>query len=130
MLNAFSVASLSSLTLNIFDLTTEDIVVSHENLAFKFESLISTHVDGYVSEADGAVGDEAGVEGVEVRVALHIGDEGSHANEPDDEDGSDDGGVEALVRPKLLGGAHSIQLDCFLIYHARIQYFTLIIGGI
>ena len=33
-----------------------------------------THVDGYVSEADGAVGDEAGVDRVEVGVPLRVGD--------------------------------------------------------
>ena len=33
-----------------------------------------THVDGDVSEADGAVGDEAGVDRVEVGVPLRVGD--------------------------------------------------------
>ena len=62
----------------------------------------STHVDRYVSESNGAVGDEAGVDRVEVGVPLHVGDERGHGHDEDDEDGSDDGRVEALVRPELL----------------------------
>ncbi len=56
-----------------------------------------THVDVNVPEADGAVGDEAGVEGVKVGYVLDVRDEGGDAEHEDGQDGADDRGVETLV---------------------------------
>ncbi len=56
-----------------------------------------THVDVNVPEADGAVGDEAGVEGVKVGDVLDVRDEGGDAEHEDGQDGADDRGVETLV---------------------------------
>ena len=71
-------------------------------------TVLYTYVDIDITEADGAVGDEAGVDGVKVGDALHVRDEGRHAAQEDDEDGPDDGRMEALLVLKLLA---QIRLD-------------------
>lgn len=58
--------------------------------------------DVNVSEADGAVSDEAGVEGVKVAEALHVGDEQSGAAQEDQQDDANGAGVEPLVVVVLL----------------------------
>lgn len=64
--------------------------------------LTITYVDVNVSEANSAVGDEAGVEGVKVGDALHVGDEGSHAGQENDKDHANDARVEPLLVLELL----------------------------
>ena len=75
---------------------------------------ITTNIYGDVSESDGAVCDEAGVDGVEVGVALHVGDEGRHAHQPDHQDRPNHRRVEALVRSELLQQARAQFKHCDL----------------
>ena len=71
----------------------------------------STYIDIHVPESDGAVGDEAGVETVEVVHALHVGDEVGHAQHENDQDGADDHRVEPFVvlELRINPGVHNLK---------------------
>lgn len=66
----------------------------------------AAHKDVDVSEPDGAVGDEGGVEGVKVGDGLHVGDEDGDAEEEHDQDDPYHARVEPLVVVVLLLQPH------------------------
>ena len=58
---------------------------------------MTTYIDVNVPKSYGAIGDEASVDGVEVSDAFHVGDEGSHADHEDEQDGPNDARMKSLI---------------------------------
>ena len=83
---------------------------------------ITTHIYGDVPEPDGAVCDEACVDGVEVGVSLHVGDECGHAHQPDHQDRPNHRRVEALVRTELLKGQAGAQFKHCLSWDMALNF--------